>query len=255
MSSKVAVITGASKGIGRETVKILAGMDYYVVLLGRDIEALKSVLKKISDDKVQGECYNVDMRDHKSVADIIEKVATDHEKIDLLVNCAGAGCFGKVTDVDTEDFVSCLDVNINAVFNITKCVAKIMKCQNCGQIINISSIAGEKGFAYGSAYVSSKFALEGFTQVLWEELKRHEIRVCTIKPGLVNTGFYDGMKLSDDDAGRMLYAPGPEDIAKVVGFVVSQPESVNISEIVLRPVRRQAQDLFSRILNENYENV
>lgn len=252
MSKKIAVITGASKGIGRESARVLAKAGYYVILLGRNMSELESVIELISADDSEGEYHCIDLTDYKKTADIVDALYCRHKRIDLLVNCAGIGCFGSIDDIDVDDFVNCLNVNLNAIFNLTKYISKIMKNQISGQIINISSIAGEKGFQYGSAYVSSKFALEGFTQVLWEEIKKYEVRVCTIKSGLVNTGFYDNMRMNYDNMKRMQYAPTAEDIAKVLEFVVKLPPSINISEIVLRPIKKQAQDLFTRILNDNY---
>lgn len=253
MNNKIAVITGASKGVGRETALILAEAGYYVILLGRNLSELKKVLQLIRDNALDGEYYCVDLTDYQKTKEIVYSIYNRYKRIDLLANCAGIGCFGNISDIDVDDFVDCMNVNINAIFNLTKYVSKIMIEQMTGQIINISSIAGEKGFKYGSAYVSSKFALEGFTQVLWEEMKKYEVRVCTIKSGLINTGFYDGMKMNPDNKNKMQYAPTAKDIAKVVEFVVKMPSSINISEIVLRPVKKDAQDLFTRILDDNYD--
>ena len=252
MNNKIAIVTGASKGVGRESAVTLAEAGYYVILLGRNLSELEDVLRSIRNIALDGEYYCVELTDYQKTQDIVNSIYNRHKRIDLLVNCAGIGCFGNISDIDVNDFVNCINVNLNAIFNLTKYVSQIMIGQMAGQIINISSIAGEKGFKYGSAYVSSKFALEGFTQVLWEEMKKYEVRVCTIKSGLINTGFYDSMKMNSNNKKKMKYAPTAKDIAKVLEFVVKMPSSINISEIVLRPIKKEAQDLFTRILDDNY---
>lgn len=250
MKTKVALVTGASKGIGEQIVNLLKP-EYYLVLLGRDENKLKEICFSCNEQANGAEYMKVDLTDYDMVAEYMRNLLDRIGHIDLLINCAGVGSFSKVTEISMQDFKRCMDVNVNAICNLTTIVAEKMKNKRAGQIINISSIAGVKGFCYGAGYVTSKFALEGFTQVLWEEMKKYEVKVCTVRSGLVDTSFYNKMELDSEDKKRLQEAPDAKDLAQVIYSIVNQPERMNISEITVRPIKQEAQRLFTDILEKN----
>lgn len=250
MVNKIAIITGASRGIGEQIINLLRN-EFYLILLGRDQERLQEVCDTCNEREMNAEYHVVDLTNYDAVTECIKDVVNRFEQIDLLINCAGIGSFSKVTEINMQEFETCMNINVNAICNLTSLVADRMKSKRNGQIINISSIAGVKGFRYGAGYVTSKFALEGFTQVLWEEMKEYEVKVCTVRSGLVDTSFYTNMRLEPEVKNRLKDAPEAMDLAKVIHFIVNQPEKLNISEITVRPIRKNVQQLFMDILDKN----
>lgn len=245
-----AVVTGASRGIGKAIALALAKEDIEVILIARNAESLEEVRKEIINNSGLAHAYQLDITDEKRVLEVINEISNCHGQIDILVNCAGIGVFTSITEMNSDMLNKCLQVNLVGTFMITREIAKLMKKQNKGQIINIESIASTKAFELGGAYVASKFGLAGFTQVLWEELKKYEIKVCAIRPGLVNTDFIS-MEKSKYPVEKALNV---EDIAYTAVCVVNQGKNSNISEIVIRPIKKEAQNLFGKIIKENYCN-
>lgn len=244
---KKAIITGGSSGIGFSIARNLAKENIKVILLGRSIEELKNICSEIGDEKSYA--YYVDLEDIGSIESVYKKIYKTHGFIDILINCAGIGAFGPIEKLDIKDLQKTIDVNLVSTICLTKEVIKDMILQRKGQIINIESIAATKGFEYGAAYVSSKFGLAGFSQVLWSELKKYEIKVCSIRPGLVNTPFFNKVANRYD----LSYALDPKDISYIVNMIINQSEKSNISEVTVRPIKRQAQELFTQILNGEYK--
>lgn len=246
--SRKAIITGASSGIGMSIAKSLANMDIEIILLGRNKKVLDEICKDIG---VKATNFYIDFEDIESIKEVYDNIHNKHGKIDILINCAGIGEFGSIIDLEIESLRKTIDINLISTICLTKEVVKDMVMEKRGQIINIESIAAKKAFAYGTSYVTSKFGMAGFSEVLWEELKEFEIKVCSIRPGLVNTNFFDKINNVQD----LSKALDPEDIADVVNMVVNQSETSNISEIVVRPIKKQAQNLFKEILDKKYKKI
>jgi len=161
----------------------------------------------------------------------VKKIIDVYGKIDHLINNAGIGIMKKVVDASLDDFKKQVDVNLFGVFNFTKAVLPKMIERRSGSIINIASLAGKNSFIGGTMYSATKHALLGFAKSLMLEVREYNIRIASICPGSVNTGFSSG-SLDPRSKGEILK---PEDVAEVVISVIKMPVRVLMSEIDLRP--------------------
>jgi len=219
------LITGASRGIGRAIAEKLAAEDVTLLLHGRDTVALAEVCKA-----VKPRCAGVvrlihDLAITAGVSDLIAAVGSD--PLDLLVNNAGIAIvkpFGEITFVEWEQT---LGVNVTAPFLLTQRFAREMPPG--ASIVNILSIAAKTGFANWSAYCMSKFALEGFSQSVREELREHKIRVINIYPAATDTGIWRSVE-GDWPREKMI---SPNDVASVVAYALSRPADVALENISL----------------------
>src|SRR5438034_9733268 len=219
------LITGASRGIGRAIAEKLAAEDVTLLLHGRDTVALAETRKG-----VEAHCSKViplihDLATSAGVSDLIAEVGA--QPIDLLVNNAGVAIvkpFGEITQIDR---VKTVGVNITVPFMLTQHFAPRMPPGS--SVVNILSIAAKTGFANWSAYCMSKFALEGFSQSVREELREHRIRVINIYPAATNTEIWDDVA-GNWPRDKMI---APEEVASAVAYALSQPANVAIDNITL----------------------
>ena len=194
---KVAVVTGSSSGIGYETALALARDGYNTFASMRDVKK-GDKLKQIADkENLPINVLELDVNKEESIVDAIKKVMSDANRIDVLVNNAGYGQFGCTEDVSVEEFRKQFETNFFSIVRIIQEVAPIMRNQGSGAIINISSVAGKMGLPGSPAYISSKFALEGFGECLRYELGMFGIKSTLIEPGVIKTNFFDSMKIPD----------------------------------------------------------
>ncbi|WP_019421505.1 3-ketoacyl-ACP reductase [Paenibacillus sp. OSY-SE] len=226
LNNKVALITGAGKGIGRALAIALAKEGTHLGLVARttsDLEALKSSLTKEYGVKVSIAAADISVQAEadKAVAAIRDELGT----IDILVNNAGIAKFGTVLDMDPAEWERIIQVNLMGTYYVTRAVLPTMIGQNSGSIINVASTAGERGFATGSAYNASKFAVMGLTEALMQEVRKHNIRVTALTPSTVNTelAVSAGLKIGDED--RMMQ---PEDVADLALATLKLPERIFI---------------------------
>ncbi|MCH7973604.1 MAG: SDR family oxidoreductase [Bacteroidetes bacterium] len=189
---KLAVVTGASRGIGRAIALRLAKEGNDVIIFGRDEEALKKVKSDINQFDVFCDYYAGDVTDVDFVNNSINKILVERKKIDILVNNAGIGIFKKFVDSTLEDFQKQMNVNIYGVYNFTKAVINQMIERHSGTIINISSLAGKNSFVNGTMYAATKHALMGFTRSLMLEVRESGVKVAAVCPGSVDTEFFTG---------------------------------------------------------------
>ena len=224
---KLAVVTGASRGIGRAIALRLAKEGNDVIIFGRDEEALKKVKSDINQFDVFCDYYAGDVTD--VVNNSINKILVERKKIDILVNNAGIGIFKKFVDSTLEDFQKQMNVNIYGVYNFTKAVINQMIERHSGTIINISSLAGKNSFVNGTMYAATKHALMGFTRSLMLEVRESGVKVAAVCPGSVDTEFFTGHRKNNP---KILHS---EDIAEAVSVILQLPENALISEIDIRP--------------------
>ncbi|MHA7734486.1 SDR family oxidoreductase [Nitrosopumilus sp. S6] len=194
---KVALVTGSSSGIGLETALALAKDGYHTFASMRDLSKAGELENAAKKDNLPIEVIELDVDKEESIVSAIKKVIDSAGRLDVLVNNAGYGQFGCTEDVTVNDFRKQFETNFFSIVRIIQEVAPIMRNQNSGNIINISSVVGRMGLPGSPAYISSKFALEGFGECLRYELGQFGIKTTLIEPGVIKTNFFESMKVPD----------------------------------------------------------
>jgi NAD(P)-dependent dehydrogenase (short-subunit alcohol dehydrogenase family) len=194
---KVAIVTGSSSGIGYETTLALARDGFHTFATVRSIKKAQKILEVTKKEKLSIEIIELDIDDEKSIKSGFEKIFSKKQRIDVLVNNAGWALFGSLEDVSIKDFRAQFETNFFGIIDIIQRVAPIMRKQGSGIIVNISSVAGRIGFPGSSAYISSKFALEGLSESLRYELGQFGVKVIIIEPGVVKTNLFSSMRIAE----------------------------------------------------------
>jgi NAD(P)-dependent dehydrogenase (short-subunit alcohol dehydrogenase family) len=230
LAGQVAIITGAGRGIGAAIANSLASMGAVAVLCGRTREPLESAAKTISQDGGEAKVAPCDVTDLGAVEELAKQVNASYGRVDILVNNAGIGSFGgPLHQMSPDSWDNVLNTNLRGVYYCIRAFAPAMIRARSGHIINISSLAGKNALPNGAAYAASKWGLNGLSYSVAEELRAHNIRVAVICPGSVDT---DLSPHAGKDPRKMLK---PEDVAHVVGMLVTQAPESFASEVLLRP--------------------
>lgn len=216
LAGKNAIVTGAGKGIGRAVAIALANEGVNVGLLARTESQLKEVAAEVEALGVKASFATADVADMEEVNKAIEKVKGELGAIDILINNAGTGSFGKFLELEPAEWENIIKVNLMGVYYATRAVLPEMIERQTGDIINISSTAGQRGAAVTSAYSASKFAVMGLTESLMQEVRKHNIRVSALTPSTVATELAYSNKLTDGNPEKVMQ---PEDLAE---FIISQ---------------------------------
>lgn len=216
LQGKNVIITGAGKGIGRAIAIALAKEGVNVGLLARSEDSLKAVAKEVEAEGVKAVIATADVSVYEDVTKAVETLKEGLGSIDILINNAGIGKFGKFLDLDVTEWEEVIRVNLLGVYYTTRAALPSMIEQQSGDIINISSTAGQKGAPLTSAYSASKFGVLGLTESLAMEVRKHNIRVTALTPSTVATDMAIDLGLTDGDPEKVMQA---EDIAE---FVVGQ---------------------------------
>lgn len=213
LTGKNALITGAGRGIGRAIAIAFAKEGINVGLVGRTMENLESVAKELEQYDVQVTAAVANVADHESVIAAVEHVQSELQSVDILINNAGIGQFGAFLELSPEKFKEMIDVNLMGVYYVTREVLPQMIEQKSGDIINISSTAGERGGPVTAAYSASKFGVLGLTESLMQEVRKHNIRVSALTPSTVATDLAYAENLTDGNPEKVMQ---PEDIADMI---------------------------------------
>lgn len=232
MKGKVALITGASRGIGFAVAEKLGLMGARLSLCARDAAALGEAAKKIQRLGASAIAYPADVTRANDIASLVKKTEQTLGPIEILINNAGIGYFAPIQQAEEDRWDAVLDTNLKAVFLLTKAIAPGMIERRGGHVINIASLAGKNAFAGGSIYCASKWGLLGLTQCMAEDLRPFGIRVCAICPGTVATEFSPH---AGKDPRKMLQ---PQDVAHAVEMILTQAPQSFISEVLLRPTQK-----------------
>lgn len=238
---KIALITGATSGIGKETALILASNGYDLILTGRRKELLKDltdIIIKDSEAAVISLCF--DIRDQRQVEAAINSLSGKWVDIDLLVNNAGLAVgIEPVHEGVIDDWDRMIDTNVKGLLYISRIISPLMVARESGHIINISSIAGHEIYPNGAAYCGSKHAVKAITKAMRMELLPYGIKVSSISPGMVNTEFslvrFKGDQNRADNVYKGLTPLYARDIAESLLFMVTRPPHVNIEDLVIMP--------------------
>ena len=191
---KIAVVTGSSSGIGFETSLALAREGHFTYATMRDLGKADEMKKIANDEKLPLKVIELDVDNEQSAESAIKSIIEEKGRIDILVNNAGWGIWGTAEDVSLEEFREQFETNFFSVVRMIQKVAPIMRKQGSGNIVNISSVAGRIGFPVSTAYISSKFALEGLSESIRFELGQFGVNVIIIEPGVIKTKFFDSMR-------------------------------------------------------------
>ncbi len=221
LNGKTAVVTGSTKGIGRAIAEALVREGMNVCISARhedEVERAVSEMADAGEGRVAGAVC--DVRDYDEVKALFEHAAAEFGGVDVLVNNAGVGLFGRVDEMSPEDFRAVIETNLFGVFYCCREVIPRMKERGGGYIVNISSLAGTNAHPQMAAYNASKFGLNGFSEALMQEVRHDRIRVSYVMPGSVNT--YFGNDEPDESQSWQLQ---PADIARAVLDLLSQAAS------------------------------
>ncbi|MBX2992234.1 MAG: SDR family NAD(P)-dependent oxidoreductase [Bacteroidetes bacterium] len=228
LDQHVALVTGASKGIGLAIARSLAVEGASVVLAARNASALARETESLHSQGLSALAVPTDMTDDLQVGNLVAATIKEFGRIDILVNNAGMGVLKRFAELDVKDFDTMWSLNMRSVFVLTKLVLPYMTKANSGAIVNIASLAGKNSFVGGTGYATTKWALRGWASSLMLEVREYNIRVVTICPGSVETTFSSTGK-------RGAHIPQAEDVADAVVFAVTAPARSMFSEIDLRP--------------------
>lgn len=233
LAGKVAVVTGAGRGIGAAIARQLSSLGATAVLCGRTPAALDSTAKAIAQSGGKAEALACDVTDLHSVEAAARHVEAAFGRVDIVVNNAGIGGFaGPLHQLSPENWDQILNTNLRGVYYMTRAFTPLMIRAGSGHVINISSLAGKNALPNGAAYSASKWGLNGLSYSMAEELRSHNIRVAVICPGSTNTDLSPHV---GKDPAKMLQ---PEDVAHAVAMLVTQAPQSFVSEILLRPTQK-----------------
>lgn len=213
IKGKVALITGGGRGIGRATAIELAKEGVNVGLVGRTLENLEKVKEELKDYDIKVSVASADVSDLGDITAAVEKIRQELGPIDILLNNAGISKFGKFMELTPEEWTNIVDVNVKGVYYTTRAVLPEMVERQAGDIINISSTAGQKGGPVTSAYSASKAAVIGLSESLMMEVRKDNIRVVTLTPSTVATDMAKELELTDGNPEKVMQA---EDLAELI---------------------------------------
>ncbi len=232
LAGKVALVTGASRGIGFAIARSLAAMGARLCLSSRDPGKLASAAAKLERAAASVLAVPADVSRTADIAALVQKTEQSLGPIEILINNAGIGVFGPIQDSSEATWDAVLDTNLKSVFLLSRALAPGMISRRAGYIINIASLAGKNSFAGGGIYCASKWGLLGLTECMAEDLRPFGIRVSAVCPGSVATDFSPH---ANKDPKKMLQ---PEDVAHAVTMILTQAPQSFISEVLLRPAQK-----------------
>jgi 3-oxoacyl-[acyl-carrier protein] reductase len=213
LTGKIALVTGAGKGIGKAIAIALAGEGVHVGLVARTEKDISAVAEEIAALGVRASVATADVSNRAEVEAAVSKLQQDLGPVDILINNAGTATFGKFLELEPEAWENQIRVNVFGVYYTTRAVLPQMIERKTGDIVNISSTAGKSGSPVTSAYSASKFAVFGLSESLMQEVRKHNIRVTALAPSTVVTELAQSANLITGDAERVMH---PEDFAELI---------------------------------------
>ncbi|WP_255151941.1 SDR family oxidoreductase [Halorarius halobius] len=228
-SENVALVTGASSGVGEATARELAADGYRVVLAARREAALRDVADGVEAAGGTARVHPTDVTDRDAVADLVGTTVDEWGRIDAVVNNAGVMSTDPVDDADPEDWRRMVEVNLLGLMTLTREALPTMYEQGHGDVVFVSSVNARKSSPGGSGYCASKAGVNGFAESLRQEAADEEVRVTVIEPGLVAT------EMQSDEVTAEMPTLDPEAVARAVGYALAQPRDVAVGELLIRP--------------------
>lgn len=239
--NRIALITGASSGIGKATARMLAQHNFDLIITGRRSDRLEDLKNElVSDYSCRILTLSFDIRNRKETANAVEKLPDEWKNIDVLVNNAGLAVgLDPIHEGDEDDWDRMIDTNVKGLLNITRLVSPGMVHRKSGHIINVSSIAGKEAYAMGNVYCATKHAVQALTQGMRIDLVKHGIKVSSVAPGAVETEFsvvrFKGDEEKADNVYKGFTPLYAVDIAETILFMVTRPAHVNIDDVLIMP--------------------
>ncbi|HET7456070.1 MAG TPA: SDR family NAD(P)-dependent oxidoreductase [Gemmatimonadaceae bacterium] len=242
LAGKVALVTGASSGIGWATARALADAGARVAAVARRADRLASLVSDLGGDD-RAIALEADVTDEAAIKSAVAAAHAKWGRLDVLVNNAGVMLLGQIENADTEDWRRMMDTNVLGLMYATHAALPIMRAQGSGDVVNISSTAGRTARAGVGAYNASKWAVNAFSEALRQECVPHRIRVTVIEPGIVATELREHItnptaKADIEKRAQSLTQLEATDIAAAILYAVSQPPHVCVNEILIRPTEQ-----------------
>lgn len=243
LKGRVALVTGGSSGLGRATALALSAAGAHVAVLGRSQSDLDETIEQLGGD-AHGDgpkalAVPIDLADVDAIAHALESIRRELGPVNILINSAGTDVPGSVEELDVAGWDRVMDVNLRAVFLLSRAVFPDMREAGGGTIINIGSVAGRRGWANASAYCASKFALTGLTQVLAAEGRALRIRACLLYPGAMDTswGAWSAEeRVSASSGASPAESLPPEYVADFITWIVQSPPDMVLNEVTVTPL-------------------
>jgi NADP-dependent 3-hydroxy acid dehydrogenase YdfG len=233
LKGKVAVVTGASKGIGKATAVMLAKNGAHVAISARSSELLDDVAQEITGLGSRVFKFTGDMSKEADIKSFISQTVSQLGRIDILINNAGFGFFHNISDFPTDDWDNMFNLNVRGLFICTREALPHLRNSGESVVVNVASLAGKNAFTSGGGYAATKHAVVGFSRCLMLEERKNGVRVLLICPGSVATNFFDNHHGKfDPKKDRILK---PEDVAESIVHMIQLPQRAMVSEIDIRP--------------------
>lgn len=243
VKDKVIVITGASSGLGEAAARHLAERGASVVLGARRQERIEALAKEFTTAGHKAMAISVDVTDKTQVKQLVDTAVETFGRIDVLVNNAGVMPLSRIDSLKIDEWDQMIDVNIKGVLYGIAAALPHMQKQKSGHIINTASVAGHLIFPASSVYSATKFAVRALTEGLRQEVKPYNIRTTILSPGAVKTELLDHISDPDVQSANQDYVGQvgipPESFARMVAFAISEPDDVDVNEIIFRPTAQQ----------------
>ena len=233
LKDKVALVTGASSGIGKEVAKRFAKEGALVILTARNLDKIKEVQKEIEKNNGNVESYSMDITNRNQINETIKNIIKKYNKIDILVNNAGIIKPGSIEEVSYEDFDAHVNVNLLGYFNCIKETVPYMLKEKSGNIVNIITSTVKNTKARRLAYAASKYGQAGLSNALHEDLKDKGISVVAVYPGKTDTPIHDPYMDQDDPKREKMLKP--EEVAEVVLEAALMPAENDVKELIINP--------------------
>lgn len=245
LDGKVALVTGASSGIGEATALALAEAGASVAVAARRTDKLEELVKKIEGMGGKAHTITADVSDEDQARDMVTTANAEFGRVDILVNNAGVMLLGPIGGADTEEWRRMLGINVLGLMYATHAALPLMKAQGGGHIVNISSVAGRTVSMGVGVYNASKWGVGAFSESLRQEVSKDKIRVTIIEPGAVATELTQHVTNPEvQERVQKMYNDittlESEDIAAAIIYAVTQPDRVNVNEILIRPTEQQS---------------
>jgi 3-hydroxy acid dehydrogenase/malonic semialdehyde reductase len=238
--NKIALVTGATAGIGEATALLLAENGYDIIITGRRKDRLEALSEKITMEGAKVLTLNFDVRNYEEVKQAVSSLDHKWKQIDVLINNAGLAVgLNPIDKGEVDDWERMIDTNIKGLLYITREVSPLMVERKTGHIINVASVAGKEVYENGNVYSATKHAVDALSRAMRIDLLKHNIKVSNIAPGAVDTEFstvrFKGDKTRADQVYLGFEALLAEDIAEAILFALNRPDHVNINDILIMP--------------------